>query len=406
MVSVRRRKLERALISSSYSRGGGVLINPLETNFFVRSWLEVKSSSCIVSAGRSGSSGPIPRPATLPGAVRRVDDPRPRSMKTLVVVLALSGGSCHRLSSGGSGMLAAAQLRGAAASTGGRPEWRVPGKGTAAPRLGPRTGSGPSMSLLAAASRALDVRLVAAGVGGTFAGSLHAVTGPDHLAALLPLCIGRRWWSASRTGAYWGLGHGIGAALVGALAFSIRGALNINLFSTYMEALVGLSIIIIGLNGIQEAREWDTTQQSQADEAMGSPRVDSPNMIHAHEDAKSVASTLATGVLHGCSGSGHLLGVMPALAMPSWACATAYLVAFGGGTMVAMSLFTALAGEASVQMGERMQQPDVPAKLALFSSAFALLMGTLWTLRALVQLGVPQRLFGAMLALPALRARV
>jgi len=327
-------------------------------------------------------------------------------MKTLVVVLALSGGSCHRLSSGGSGMLAAAQLRGAAASTGGRPEWRVPGKGTAAPRLGPRTGSGPSMSLLAAASRALDVRLVAAGVGGTFAGSLHAVTGPDHLAALLPLCIGRRWWSASRTGAYWGLGHGIGAALVGALAFSIRGALNINLFSTYMEALVGLSIIIIGLNGIQEAREWDTTQQGQAGEAMGAPRVDSPNMIHAHEDAKSVASTLATGVLHGCSGSGHLLGVMPALAMPSWACATAYLVAFGGGTMVAMSLFTALAGEASVQMGERMQQPDVPAKLALFSSAFALLMGTLWTLRALVQLGVPQRLFGAMLALPALRARV
>ena len=116
--------------------------------------------------------------------------------------------------------------------------------------------------------------------------------------------------------------------------------------------------------------------------------------------------TLLNGLLNGVSGTGHILGVLPALAMPSWACATAYLVAFGGGTMVAMSLFTALAGEASVQMGERMQQPDVPAKLALFSSAFALLMGTLWTLRALVQLGVPQRLFGAMLALPALRARV
>ena len=63
----------------------------------------------------------------------------------------------------------------------------------------------------------LDAKFLAATVGGLFAGGLHAVTGPDHLAALLPLCIGRRWWLASCTGAYWGLGHGIGAlALWGA----------------------------------------------------------------------------------------------------------------------------------------------------------------------------------------------
>ena len=56
------------------------------------------------------------------------------------------------------------------------------------------------------------------------------------------------------TGLYWGLGHGIGAALVGALAFMIRGALNVDLFSTYMEAAVGVSIMVIGLSGISEAR--------------------------------------------------------------------------------------------------------------------------------------------------------
>jgi hypothetical protein len=42
----------------------------------------------------------------------------------------------------------------------------------------------------------LDSKLIAAAVGGTFAGGLHAVTGPDHLAALLPQCMGRRWWTA------------------------------------------------------------------------------------------------------------------------------------------------------------------------------------------------------------------
>ena len=262
----------------------------------------------------------------------------------------------------------------------------------------------------------LNAQLIAAALGGTFAGGLHAVTGPDHLAALLPLCIGRRWCAAMHTGAYWGLGHGIGAALVGALAYFVRGALNLDVLCTYMEAAVGLSIIIIGWNGVGEAREWRTehegpTQvaaQHNLEVALAQPAV----------ETVGVGSTLLTGILHGCSGSGRscaatrtphavqqrtgqlsapregwdggaralvtprnrhvqqparqgpdapcfgrerhmlrartrkhararasavdtlgrdaadLLGVLPALAMPSWSCASTYLVSFGLGTML------------------------------------------------------------------------
>ena len=95
-----------------------------------------------------------------------------------------------------------------------------------------------------------------------------------------------------------------------------------------------------------------------------------------------VASTLGTGILHGCSGSGHLLGVMPALAMPSWNVAATYLVSFGVGTMAAMSIFTGIVGELSSQMSERLNDPRTPGRLALASSLFALLMGTIWTGRA------------------------
>ena len=105
-------------------------------------------------------------------------------------------------------------------------------------------------------------------------------------------------------------------------------------------------------------------------------------------ERQSVASTLLTGILHGCSGSGHLLGVMPALAMPSVVCALTYLSSFGVGTMLAMSSFTAVVGELSVQMGERMHQPDVPAKLSLATSLFACAMGVGWTVKALLELGV------------------
>ena len=101
-------------------------------------------------------------------------------------------------------------------------------------------------------------------------------------------------------------------------------------------------------------------------------------------------STLGTGILHGCSGSGHLLGVMPALAMPSWSIAATYLVMFGFGTMLAMSVFTAVVGELSSQMSERLKDPRTPGRLALASSLFALIMGTLWTGRALLSF-LPRR---------------
>ena len=76
--------------------------------------------------------------------------------------------------------------------------------------------------------------------------------------------------------------------------------------------------------------------------------------------------------------------------MPAWVCAAAYLGCFGLGTMIAMALFTGAVGEASVQMGERLNQPDVPAKLSMLTSLFALTMGALWTLRASLELRLPQ----------------
>ena len=81
--------------------------------------------------------------------------------------------------------------------------------------------------------------------------------------------------------------------------------------------------------------------------------------------------------------------MLPALAMPSWVVAGAYLSCFGIGTFVAMSLFTALAGELSSQMGSRLDSPSAPANLAAAASLFALAMGALWIRRALLALGLP-----------------
>ncbi len=52
-------------------------------------------------------------------------------------------------------------------------------------------------------------------LSGFFAGIAHVASGPDHLAAVAPLAIGkRRSLSAAAIGASWGLGHRLWVALV------------------------------------------------------------------------------------------------------------------------------------------------------------------------------------------------
>ncbi|KAG8468430.1 hypothetical protein KFE25_013513 [Diacronema lutheri] len=240
----------------------------------------------------------------------------------------------------------------------------------------------------------ISAQVLRASIGGSLAGGLHALTGPDHLACVLPICVGRRWWSAVYTGAYWGLGHGIGAMLVGALGYAVKGWLNLDALAQWGEVAVGLSILIIGILGLQETSQWRD----------GDPDVP-PGMAAASAiasgEAISVAppshtSSLLTGVIHGCSGSGHLLGVLPALAMPSLRCAAAYLTMFGLGTMAAMSLFTAAVGEISVRMGQSLDRPDLPAKMTIYSSGIACVVGAVWTAKALSSL--PRGSFAAALS--------
>lgn len=225
----------------------------------------------------------------------------------------------------------------------------------------------------------MSASVIAASVGGTLAGGLHALTGPDHVACVLPACVGRRWFSAMYTGAYWGLGHGIGAVLVGAVGYALKGVLNLDAIAQWAEVFVGLSILFIGIMGVREASEW-------IEEAENTPGAyGSQFNVNGSVTSPSSASSLLTGIVHGCSGSGHLLGVIPALTMPTLRCASAYLLMFGlgalpalaanhayraeasgvpPGTMGAMSLFTAAVGELSVRMGETLDRPDIPARCA------------------------------------------
>jgi len=91
---------------------------------------------------------------------------------------------------------------------------------------------------------------------GLIAGTLHALLGPDHLAALAPLTIGRSRGSSAVLGALWGGGHGTGQLLLGVLlaTFKEKAAGLLPALTRWSGALVGITLIIIGFIGWRYAQ--------------------------------------------------------------------------------------------------------------------------------------------------------
>ena len=210
-----------------------------------------------------------------------------------------------------------------------------------------------------------------------------ATTGPDHLAALLPRCCGQRWYRAGRVGALWGMGHGVSATIIGVLAFGLKNKLKNNMstglktflsgMSHVTEIAVGLSLILIGIMGIREAREWE-------DEMMeGGVQPQSLSAAAADAGVKTAQkrAVIFNGLLHGFSWDGAP-SLAPAIAVATWSGNLAFLSAYAVGTMAAMAIVTTLIGEGTRRAGQIFHRPDIPQKLSLFSSMLAIAIGAFW----------------------------
>lgn len=292
-------------------------------------------------------------------------------------------------------------------------------------------------------------------LAGLVAGVLHVLSGPDHLAAVLPFAVrGRR--QALRVGATWGLGHGLGVLLLGAVAVALRSTLHVEAISGAAEVIVGVMLMVLGAWAIRRSR-WvevhahehahdldpvhdahhvhataaghdhahdhphstppdtptdrtapaprsregdahrgdeggaDRQQVGGADVSPGhashAPRIPgrtrrghhlvrTPHVhVHVHVGAgrdrhQHPHSILGFGLVHGLAGAGHLLGVLPSLAMGQGA-AVAYLGAFLGGGLAAMSAFAFLAGRVV------RDEAWVPRALGL-AGATSMVIGAAW----------------------------
>lgn len=201
-------------------------------------------------------------------------------------------------------------------------------------------------------------------LSGLFAGFAHVISGPDHLAAIAPYAVDAKT-RAWRTGVRWGFGHSAGVLAVGLFALLLRDTLSVNLVSAWSERFVGVVLIGIGIWGMRAAFARDGVAMRHS--------VDRQPHGHNHQHP-----AFAVGTVHGLAGSSHLLGVVPALALPSDTAAAAYLVLFGVGSVVAMGTFSSLIGWIALRLGGNHAKTQ-STLLALFSG-IAIAVGGVWLL--------------------------
>jgi ABC-type nickel/cobalt efflux system permease component RcnA len=220
---------------------------------------------------------------------------------------------------------------------------------------------------------------------GFLAGAVHVVTGADHMAALLPLSVGRRF-RAFAVGARWGVGHSAGVLLIALLAVLLRERMNLELVGAWGERLVGVMLVALGILGIREAlrlrihahgHDHEHTQAGHVHLHLHGPATahvtsaasGAPLHRHAH-------TAFAAGTLHGVAGTAHVLGVLPAVAMPNAAASGAYLAAFALGTILAMGSFSAIVGETSARASST--TPRLLKSLMYAAGTLTILVGLAW----------------------------
>ena len=215
-------------------------------------------------------------------------------------------------------------------------------------------------------------------LSGLVAGSIHVVSGPDHLTAVAPLSV-RHPNHARRMGFKWGLGHASGVIFVGLLALVLRRALPIEAFSSWSERLVGVALGAIGLWGIRTALKNRVHFHEHSHDGDTHVHLHVHDTKHMHAAPRAHVHThtaFAFGILHGFAGSSHFIGVLPALAFPRVADAAYYLSAYGIGTVLAMTCFASVMGVTARRFalsGERAYR-----RLMLTCSTAAILVGAYW----------------------------
>jgi high-affinity nickel permease len=176
-------------------------------------------------------------------------------------------------------------------------------------------------------------------------GMRHA-TDPDHIVAVTTIVSRERSVvKAAGIGAVWGLGHTITLLVVGGAIIAFKIGFNARL-GLSMEFCVAVMLIVLGLLNLFD--------------------------VKMTASAPSSSRPFFVGVVHGLAGSAAAaLLIVPLMDDPRWA--ALYLVTFGLGTIVGMSIVTISIAAPALLASAHM--PSLQRSLRIASGAVSLVFG-------------------------------
>lgn len=223
-------------------------------------------------------------------------------------------------------------------------------------------------------------------IEGILAGVGHVVTGPDHLVGVAPLAVEReRRIRPAIVGAQWGLGHGLGVAVLGILGQTLLSAAQVEVASGWAERLVGLLLIGLGFFAWRRAKGLTIHEHSHTHDGETHMHLHAHEAKHGHGKGHSHAqdeghghthAAFGVGMLHGLAGAGHFWAVLPSLAMPAGTAAI-YIASYILASLLIMSVFAAVVGGTARSIGIAW----VPALLRAVGAITAA-VGVWWTIAA------------------------
>jgi hypothetical protein len=199
---------------------------------------------------------------------------------------------------------------------------------------------------------------------GLLQGLRHAFE-PDHVVAISTM-MGEQRTSRARVGyaAAWGIGHATMLLVVGTLLMLLRAELPARLDALF-ELGVSLMLIVLGGRALRFAVRGSR------------PRGNEPHGWRS-------VGPLTMGMVHGLAGSGALTALVMAR-LPSPALGVAFILLFGAGATMGMSL---LAGVAGVPLGRLVcTRWGMPLLLGA-TGALSLSLGLAWVVPAAARLAV------------------
>jgi sulfite exporter TauE/SafE len=154
--------------------------------------------------------------------------------------------------------------------------------------------------------------------------------------------------------------------------------------SSWSERLVGVALIGVGIWGARRAAQLQVHRHEHvhgaghhehihvhADHGHGAAGQTHQRKPHDHTHA-----SFAFGILHGLAGSAHVLGILPALALPTRLAAAGYMICYGIGTIAAMTAFAGIVGAVSSRAADGGTRAF--RGLLYTCSAAAMLVGAVW----------------------------